>query len=604
MPRATTGRTAAAIILLLLLAGCRELVFPAPGDTNEPAIVISRPVFSDGPISIAGPVEIAWRRGGGSPTAARWLLMDMNRMQGSDLSGFDPVAELSDHPGRYEEAWSRWTCFAPIAGLGDGATVDPAAAGGARLLFAVQARDARGRVTNAFSLETNARLFRLDDGLAPVVTIHDHRFGPLRFSGNAPVAERSLFEGTAVEFAVAATAAAYQATIRSVRWGWDLPGGVFASPPRPGADGPYAVPPRTLEAGTHTFSVEAIDIHGNITTARVEIETVPLGMERPLLWVDDFAAPDEPVRPGAMPTEAEHDGFWTRLCGRAAGFDPSRDVWDVMNERGGRPPGAAVFARYRNVVWTYSSSGDAWGDIVRFVPESRVAVNDPPHENLLPRFLEIGGHLWTLGRSERRAGLAEVFSRDDVAFPAAFTDDRLKDADDCMAWHDYCVSVVDKVWGPFRSESTLPPEFTRSIADDALAAAVVDPSDPVTGAVPGLPSRLDLADLVTAPGMYFDPAVRGFVYVEVYDPAYWMDWLFLDSRPCFHPAYRMKTRNATSVIDGETIAFWITSHADIVPPVPGGTAAPSIHCGFPLWFFDRAQADSLADAVFLEWGID
>ncbi|MBN1886327.1 MAG: hypothetical protein JW876_12495 [Candidatus Krumholzibacteriota bacterium] len=605
MLRTVILATSAAVAMLCLLAGCHAPLAPAEEEDAAPSVVIERPAAITGDTPLPGPIEISWRRGAGAPVAVRWLYMETSEMAGSGLPGFDPVAELAAHPGRYEDAWSRWTFFAPLAGGGDGVAIDRSLSSAARLLFAVQARDALGRVTEDFDQTTNARIFREAGEVAPLVTVRDDRLGILLFSGDAPVARRALFEGAVVRFTVEADASTYSSSIASWRWGWDVASPGLLPVSRETRNGTIDIPPRTLDAGMHTLVVEATDIHGNATTARVAVEVVPLAMERPLLWIDDFASDNEPKPLGEMPTESEHDAFWTALCGRATGFDPSTDVWDVLNDHAGLAPGAAVFARYRSVVWTFSSASDAWGEIVRFVPESAIDANDPPAANLLPLFLEAGGHIWTLGRSERRAGLAEVFPGNDVAFPASLSRDLAGGgcAGRCMALRDYCVSVIDKVWGPIRREPALPPDFTRSLAADALSSARLDTDDPLTAAVPGLPRRLDLADAVTAPGMFFDPAERGFLYVELYDPAYWMDWLFLSSRSCFHPLYRMRSRNATSVVNGGTIAFWITSHADVVPPVAGGVAAPSIHCGFPLWFFDHAQADSLVDAVFGEWGI-
>jgi hypothetical protein len=42
----------------------------------------------------------------------------------------------------------------------------------------------------------------------------------------------------------------------------------------------------------------------------------------------------------------------------------------------------------------------------------------------------------------------------------------------------------------------------------------------------------------------------------------------------------------------------------VAPDAPGGTAAPSIHFGFPLWYFSHESVDSIAGVVFERWGID
>ena len=49
-----------------------------------------------------------------------------------------------------------------------------------------------------------------------------------------------------------------------------------------------------------------------------------------------------------------------------------------------------------------------------------------------------------------------------------------------------------------------------------------------------------------------------------------------------------------SVNYNSTVAFWYSKYASVQATPPGCIAAPSVHIGFPLWFFDRSQVDSLA----------
>jgi hypothetical protein len=78
----------------------------------------------------------------------------------------------------------------------------------------------------------------------------------------------------------------------------------------------------------------------------------------------------------------------------------------------------------------------------------------------------------------------------------------------------------------------------------------------------------------------------------------------LEQQPCFHPMYRMRTRNvAVSAVNNATVAFWTTKYANVIAKVPGAVAAPSVQFGLPLWFFNRAQVDSIADVIFTEWQI-
>jgi hypothetical protein len=67
--------------------------------------------------------------------------------------------------------------------------------------------------------------------------------------------------------------------------------------------------------------------------------------------------------------------------------------------------------------------------------------------------------------------------------------------------------------------------------------------------------------------------------------------------------YRMRARNTRSVVDNTVIAFWTTTHADVVPNAPNTIAAPSVHFGIPLWHFDHSKARVIATEIFREWNL-
>jgi hypothetical protein len=169
-----------------------------------------------------------------------------------------------------------------------------------------------------------------------------------------------------------------------------------------------------------------------------------------------------------------------------------------------------------------------------------------------------------------------------------------------MPYRDYCVTVIDKADVTARDDSRMP---VRKDDWDALVDAHADAGDPVTAAHPGLPPTLSLWERVMRPGNFFDPAVRGFLYVELYNPAYWLRMSGAKAQSCFHPMYRMRARNGRSAVDNATVAFWTTKYASVVANAPGAVAAPSVQFGLPLYFFDRAQTDSIADVIFKEWHI-
>jgi len=335
-------------------------------------------------------------------------------------------------------------------------------------------------------------------------------------------------------------------------------------------------------------------------------------MTRVLLLVDDYYASPYPVPDLSSPTETEHDAFWTSICSRAEGFDETIDIYDTYSWS--RAPSIALIGRYRNIIWTYSTeSNNRWSRVVEFTPESAVNISRDETPNLISIFLQKGGHLWTSGRSDRGGGLAAVLQEEHRTFPVDIRCEINGPGGNCgdnsgissLPYRDYCITVIDKVTGRFRTDSSMPSRILSH--HDVLRSAVRDDGDPVTAGFPGLPITLALRDEVTAEGSFFCTdslcSPGGFTYVEVYDPGYWLSRTAGSSRYCFHPVYRMTAASPSSVLDGETVALWVTRYDDIIPDAPGGVAAPSIHFGLPLWYFRHESVDSIADVVFERWGI-
>jgi len=245
--------------------------------------------------------------------------------------------------------------------------------------------------------------------------------------------------------------------------------------------------------------------------------------------------------------------------------------------------------------------------VIKFTPESLIGEGSTLVINYLSLFLLRGGHLWTCGRSDLAAGGLAVTFLLAPQFPATFKFDMTPNQADtsgvnCMAHRDYCLSIVDKVIGTFRTGGEMP---ARRIDQDALRHCFLDPDDSITAMYPGLPLDLKLSEDVTQPGMFFNPMNNGFYYVEVYDPAYWVETSGIRQQKCFHPMYRMRTRSTRSPLDHSTIAVWIDKYSDVVPEgaASPGVAARSVHFGMPLWFFRHTAIDSIANVVFEEWGL-
>ncbi|HUV37002.1 MAG TPA: hypothetical protein VMX58_08705 [Patescibacteria group bacterium] len=605
-------------ILLVLLAGCEERAtapFTPPG--GEPYVIIEQPAAVPGTARYSEVIRFRWRSGPPTPPdSVRFLWSAIIDTTGAYNPGFDILADINEHGERYNGWWSHWIPYDAPDDSGSSTIIgdDEELVSGTYYLFAVQAIDRYGTVTGTFGADTNARLFRVQRSRGALLTIFEPLLGGFKFIGviQNPV-QSGVPSGTPLGFRWQADASGYGGEVAGYRYGWDVPDtDAWTTPYR--IDNTTALE-AVFNAGTHTLTVEAVDLSGAVTRAVIVIETVLFPMERNLLWIDDFPGGTVQSPLYEMPSEANHDAFWLATCGRAAGFEPARDVYDCR-EHLDTPPGIGTIGLYKNVIWTYSSSSDAWQSIVHFTPESRIGQGGQQQVNYLPIFLVKGGHLWTAGRADRGGGLAAVLEPAARSFPTHLACEITGNRDGCdgdrsgvrsMPYRDYCVSMIDKIDGVIRRDPAMPYRSIRHY--DVMAYAYKDGTDIVTARHAGLPGRLDLRDEVTSPGRYFDPdsldGLGGFPYVEVYDPAYWMNEKSLPHQICFHPIYRMRARGGASALDREAVALWVTPYEEIVPAVKSGVAvaAPSVHFGFPLWFFTPGATDSITTVIFSEWGI-
>lgn len=529
--------------------------------------------------------------------------------------GFDFIKDLTDNPWRYEAMWSAWT---PVTVQEPGLMVtigdDEELVTGKYYFFAVQAKDYGGNVTGTFTRSTNIRHFMVKKTSGPYLRIYEPVLGGFRFISTPMDPEtKKLPAGIQLRFRWRGDTSAYYGELAGYRYGWDISDLLLWDDPYdPGLTGTLAT---TFYSGIHTLFIEAIDRAGNLTRGRITIEIVPWPMDRDLLWVDDLYSTNNPIPNHSWPPEYEHDRFWTHICSKVTKFDPGTDIYDC-HERYSLPDIEFV-GRYKNVIWTYSRGNDYWSEIIHFTPESHIDKAANETTNIISIFLKKGGHIWTLGRSDRGGGLAAVLDPQAMSFPMNLACEITGNSDGCegdrsgtgtMAYDDYCITMLDKISGSFRQGDDMP---WRSVTQyDVLRYAYKDPNDPVTAGFPGIPGRLRLKDQVTATGMFFSTdstsSPGGFTYVEVYNPEYWMDWKAVYSQHCFHPAYRMRAADRASVMNDCVVAFWITKYDDIVPDVVSGAAvaAPSIHFGFPLWFFREDAVDSIAGQMFECWGLE
>lgn len=524
------------------------------------------------------------------------------------------VQDVNEHPEKYERKWSPWTSYTAPGDSGKSTVIgdDEMLSRNSMYLFAVQAKDEAGAVTSVYSMRTNARAFSIFTTAGPLLKVTEPYLGTMAYLGtNSRTATFRLPAGFVFHFSWYADASSYGGVVTSYRYGWDVtdlndPSDWAVNP------SPYvtAAPPATFRSGVHTLFIEAVDNNGISTIGTLEITGFPIDMSRNLLWVDDFYSDDFVPTTYAFPTETQDDTFWVRVCQRAKDFVKTRDVFDTR-ETDFRPPDMELVWKYKNVIWTYGSENqvNAWDDVVRFIPESKMGSVSILTFNFLAYYMASGGHLWTSGKSDKQGGLCAVLYTSAQMYPLSFkceiTGPRTGcDGDTsgvyCMAFKDYCVSVIDKVWSTPRNDPRMP---VRRLDWDAMSSAYKDAIDPITGWQPGLPQELRLWDEVTKSGRFFDPSVQGFTYVEVYNPGYWMNMSGARAQSCFHPMYRMRARSQISPMHHQVVAFWTSKYANVVAPAPGAVAAPSVHFGFPLWFFNRAEVDSIADVIFTEWQI-
>ena len=551
------------------------------------------------------------------PDSIRYLYHRVDSPGYGYKSDFDMVLDLNENPWRYEDDWSPWIYYrAPgdsgrSALLGDDEILELRKSH----VFAVQAKDEAGAVTAIFTRGVNIRQFLVSVTASPFLTITAPYVGGFQFTGtNLRAQKRDLPPGVELNFRWRGDASAYGGEITCYQYGWDVAD--LNNPSDWASDcSPFNLAGKAIwYSGVHTRYVRAKDNSGSETLGQVEINIVPFTMDRNLLWVDDYPSDNFVQLDYAVPREDEHDGFWLALCRRATGFDPARDVYDaVYGGYNAAPPKISLIGRYKNIIWTFNPDllSTCWDNIVRFTPESQIETGSQLVVNYLSIFLAKGGHLLTEGRSDRTGGLAGILQPGAMVFPLNLRCEITGPREGCegdtsgvysMAYRDYCVTMLDKVTGTFRSD---PDMRIRREQLDALESATRNDADPYTAGTPGLPATLTLWEEITKTDRYFDPRKRGFNYVEIYDPPYWMNQKQAKSQGCFHPMYLMRARNVVSPVNNTAIALWVTKYAGVVPDVESGVAvaAPSAHFGFELWFFNRTQVNAIIDLLFEKWGI-
>ncbi len=596
----------------LLLAGCtdEEVIGPGNGADDDP----------DGPIC---PLDTAWVEivapdVGDSQyypprMTFRWeqdpeYMIAYTRHLIVELEpGETGIDMINEYPEQFDDNWAEWKQWDAAGDSVEVGRVSPLDDG--IYFFAVQAMDSCGSTTDTYS-SLNTRQFTVRK-IYPLLTLQEPMLGFELFSGTEyqPSAVHIL-PRVILNFSWFAEPTFAWFGPVEYRYGWDIQNldddeqwtiswSYFATRE-------YRPKSVVFSAGIHVFYVEARDNAGTITRARIEVEVIEFTKERDLLWIDDMLLYDTPLPLRQLPTETEHDEFWTGICSLAPGFDPTRDIYEADIYDRSNPVPLEVLAKYKSVIWTSDrASENVWSSTIEFKPFA--SIKPFPTPNNLKIYMAATGNVLSCGMGDMSGSSLSAVFPDDLAYPASVIyeiagyDYDLDYARLNMAHDDYYVSVIDKVVAPFKTETDLPYGTTRSMDRDAMTIAIKDCYAPL------LPDTLRLWDEITQPGMFFDPRVRGFLYVEAYDPEYYMNYTGAYSHDCFSPIYRMRSRSTLSPLNSAAIALWTMDQDCEYDPETNPYSMyyqGSAHFGFPLWFIDHGQVEMIAECLYHKWGID
>ncbi len=550
------------------------------------------------------------------PDSVRYLIAQVLNKEGIYQPDFAIIDDLNENPLDYEDMWSNWIYYKAAGDSGKSTKIgdDEILELNRQHIFAVQAKDEAGAVTAVFQKDENVKQFLVSWKQGPLLAVNEPLLGGAQFLGtNLNPMLHQLPPGIPLDFSWTATADNYGGEIVGFRYGWDIQD--LNDPDQwNGPFSPFTIraKERILYAGVHMLFIEVMDDGGRITRGRIEIEIIQFTMDRNLFWVDDLASNEIPNIQRTMPRESEHDEFWIDICNRSVGFESERDVYDVQSANL-EPPEIVDIGRYANIIWTYNSASvTGWKKVIQYTPESMVGQAGSTTINYLSIFLTKGGHLLTCGRNDRAGGgFFDAFPTVPM-IPAVFKKDMAPSSEDTsgvnsMPYKDHCVSVIDKVNAIFHSGEDVPSGINRDVADDAMRFALKDINDPVVvDALAGFPDSLQLwSEITDCPSCFFNPIVRGFTYVEVYDPEYWLVFKQISSQSCFHPTYRMSARSRFSPLEGQAVALVVTKYKDKFSGEDDLIFIPaySFHFGLPLWFFNRNEVDQIIDVIFTEWQI-
>jgi hypothetical protein len=556
----------------------------------------------------------------------------------------ETIAWIRDLPVDSPE-WGDWVWYGAPEDSGKTWTTPPNDLG--QYVFAIRALDEAGAITPVFDEDYNMRrvlVSRRKTG--PKLTVQNLYMGTVVTNiCNHPLSILDMFAGIPLEFNWEADATDYGGTVVGYRYGWDITNlddpeqwEVSFTPFPP--TGPGELPrarstPRTFYFGTHVFTIEVQDNSGFCSRIEVKVNIVQFRMTKGLLIVDDYVEPESGgwngTGKGVEPNDVEHDAFWNSMASDVAGFNPLVDVEDVTGRLFEGIPLDKI-ANYKSIIWsvrgglTSDAEGVYFHDLVRYRPKEGERPSGKQQPNAVALFMAAGGHMMIAGHQPISMVLDKAYTPTGIRIPLIWkyeinleahsqsnppTPEMIEDppGDQTLAYLDLCTETMDIAVTDFRirrnvdqvcpasgtDQRFIPPgdynEYKRTRS--MRAAAPLDLNFP----------RLELRPETAGPGKAHAPELQG-LNTEVYNPQYFFDdcRYIQGSRDCFEPIYGLECFYTEEPTFMQPIAFWTSTHADVVAEAPGAIPARSVVFGFqPVLCDTVAVRTAIENVLFDEW---
>jgi len=263
-------------------------------------------------------------------------------------------------------------------------------------LVGLQAIDEDGATSRQFAWNRSAQSFRATDSLFPSLRIVEEATRAYEdFSAVGQVTSIDVVGGHPLSFSWSADASAYNGVILGYRYGWDL------ADPDDATDPGWAIPwgdtalshhsqTRTYPSGTHTLTVQALDISGAMMRAQVAVVFHAIPSARQLvLLVDDWR--NAPTPEGEI-LDAVYDARWQSLFDLAL---PRYDLTTNSIDTDDAPEELSLekALQYGAVIWFASPGSQCY---LSDFAEPRLT---PEGWNWLASYQRFGGNLLMVGPS-------------------------------------------------------------------------------------------------------------------------------------------------------------------------------------------------------------